>query len=73
MLHYLPLPSLPPLTQLIVKISFQFRRQEELGNRIPASFAPLKATGDGNCLYNAVPILFFGDEEQADAMYTPLL
>jgi len=36
-----------------------------LGNRIPASFAPLKATGDGNCLYNSVSILLFGDEEQA--------
>lgn len=36
-----------------------------MGDRIPTSFVPLKATGNGNCLYNAVSILLFGSEEQA--------
>ena len=36
-----------------------------MGHRIPISFIALKATGDGNCLYNSVSILLFGNEEQA--------
>lgn len=38
-----------------------------MGNRIriPTSFTALKATGNGNCLYNSVSILLYGDEEQA--------
>ena len=30
-----------------------------------AGFTALAATGDGNCLYNSISILFFGDERHA--------
>lgn len=36
-----------------------------MGSRVPTSFTPLTATGNGNCLYNAISILLFGNEEQA--------
>ena len=45
--------------------SILYRRQEELDDRIPTSFIPLIASANGNCLYNAISILLFGDEEQA--------
>lgn len=49
-------------------LMYACRRQRQLKNKVPDGFVVGKATGNGDCLFNAASTALFGDEHLCDLM-----